>query len=224
MNKKLLVTAIAIALGVGTNAWAGEPDNKHEESPTVIKTSDSFNKTIDKDTKVTVTKNDNDTKTTKDSFNKDTKVTVTKNDNDTAKDSFNKKVTINDNDTKNKDSYNTKTKDSYNTKTKDSYNTTKKHDNHSTNDSFNTSDSFNHDSSINVKDVRVAIATSVLNGAVSGNSVKMGQKKYDYTAKNSIDDGSFSNVKGISTAAQNSGQNSLIQQNYTIQANVNNSK
>jgi hypothetical protein len=81
----------------------------------------------------------------------------------------------------------------------------------------------NSDNSINIGDIDldVALAQSELSATVSGNSVDMGNGDYTYRVNNTIDNGSFANTNGINQSAQNNGHNSLIQQNFTVQANVN---
>jgi seryl-tRNA synthetase len=164
----------------------------------------------------TVAKGSYNTKTdtttvTKDSNNTTTK-TITNTDNSTN--------TKTDTTTVTKDSNNTTTvtKDSNNTKT-DTTTVTKDSNNTNTKTVTNTDDS-NH--SINISDVHVALANSTLSGTVTDNTVNMrGADLSDRASSNNISGSSFSNVTGISATSQNSGENSLIQQNFTIQSNVN---
>ena len=68
-------------------------------------------------------------------------------------------------------------------------------------------------------DVTVSMAT--LEGEVSGNTVTYTDvDSVAYTATNMIDNGSFSGAAGLNQAAQNSGANSLIQQQVNFQGNI----
>ena len=229
-------------VGDSTSGDAQVPTNKSAAIDNTLNgnTADSNNTTTITPTKtVTITPTDNstDTKTVdvaKDSNNtKTTTITptdnstqtktvdVTKDSNNTATLSNTKTVDVT------KDSNNTATDNSTDTKTvsvtKDSNNTktvdvTKDSNNTDTKTVNVTKDSNNTDSSIH----RTAVAKSDLSATVSGNNVTMGDGDYAYTTTNSVDNGSFTSSAGITTSAQNSGHNSLIQQTYTIQSNLNN--
>ena len=66
----------------------------------------------------------------------------------------------------------------------------------------------------------IAANVAKLDGTVSNNTVTVGGDNATYTASNTIDNGSFQNSAGISVVAQNLGDNSLIQQNVNVQANL----
>ena len=57
-----------------------------------------------------------------------------------------------------------------------------------------------------------------LEGHITGNAVNMEDSKF--VGVNKIDDGAFKDSRGVSQVSQNSGQNSLIQQSFTIESNV----
>ena len=95
---------------------------------------------------------------------------------------------------------------------------TDSNNNNSVNDSNNDSSTNN---SNNTSDSNNTVASAVLEGTISGNSVTIGvPSTQTYTTSNTIDNSAFSGTTGISQVAQNNGQNSLIQQNFTIQGNV----
>ena len=74
---------------------------------------------------------------------------------------------------------------------------------------------------ITVTEAETAVATGVLTGEVSANTITLGSPG-DFAPSNvNTIEKSFSDVNGVSQAAQNSGANSLVQQNFTIQGNVN---
>ena len=64
-----------------------------------------------------------------------------------------------------------------------------------------------------------SMSTTDLEGHISGNAINMKDSHFDGT--NEINDGAFKEAKGVSQVSQNSGQNSLIQQSFTIEGNVN---
>lgn len=64
-----------------------------------------------------------------------------------------------------------------------------------------------------------SMSTTDLEGHISGNAINMKDSHFDGT--NEINDSSFKEAKGVSQVSQNSGQNSLIQQSFTIEGNVN---
>jgi hypothetical protein len=72
------------------------------------------------------------------------------------------------------------------------------------------------DNSVFMKDS--ALSRTDLKGEISGNAVHMEDSHFD--GVNKIDDGAFKDSKGVSQTSQNSGQNSLIQQSFTIESNV----
>lgn len=57
-----------------------------------------------------------------------------------------------------------------------------------------------------------------LEGHITGNAVHM--ENSNFVGVNKIDDGAFKDARGVSQVSQNSGQNSLIQQSFTIESNV----
>jgi len=57
-----------------------------------------------------------------------------------------------------------------------------------------------------------------LEGHITGNAVNMEDSKF--VGVNKIEDGAFKDARGVSQVSQNSGQNSLIQQSFTIESNV----
>lgn len=83
--------------------------------------------------------------------------------------------------------------------------------------------SINTDNSINISDIQVAVAASVLNGQVTGNSISMtsaGSLNID-TGSNCLgtDSGSFTTT-GISAVSMNTGVMSQTQQSINVQANL----
>jgi hypothetical protein len=72
------------------------------------------------------------------------------------------------------------------------------------------------DNSVHLSDS--ALSRTQLDGTISGNATHMDNSHYD--GVNEIDEGAFREVRGVSQVSQNSGQNSLIQQSFTVQGNV----
>lgn len=73
------------------------------------------------------------------------------------------------------------------------------------------------DNSIFLKDS--ALSRNEMKGTISGNSILM-ENGSDFQGINNIDDVAFKDARGVSQVSQNSGQNSLVQQNFSIQGNV----
>jgi hypothetical protein len=63
-----------------------------------------------------------------------------------------------------------------------------------------------------------ALSRTALSGHVTGNAVHMEDSKF--VSVNKIENGAFKEARGVSQVSQNSGQNSLIQQSFTIQSNL----
>jgi hypothetical protein len=61
---------------------------------------------------------------------------------------------------------------------------------------------------------------SALDGSVSNNTVTTDGDHRESWSKNIIDDGSFEGSAGINVVGQSTGHNSLIQQNVTVQSNI----
>jgi hypothetical protein len=83
----------------------------------------------------------------------------------------------------------------------------------------------NTDNSINIKDIDVKVAASVLNGAVSGNYIAMenlssGNELKIYTGDNCFASGDNFTSNGIFVNSQNTGLMSQTQQSIAVQANV----
>ena len=83
----------------------------------------------------------------------------------------------------------------------------------------------NTDNSINIKDIDVKVAASVLNGAVSGNYIAMENLSYGnelkiYTGDNCFASGDNFTSNGIFVNSQNTGLMSQTQQSIAVQANV----
>jgi len=88
----------------------------------------------------------------------------------------------------------------------------------------NTLYDFNNDKSnhsINVSDIHVAVAASVLDGAVSGNTINMSAgTDYDIeTGYNCLASGTYTST-GISAVSMNTGVMSQTQQSINVQANI----
>jgi hypothetical protein len=77
--------------------------------------------------------------------------------------------------------------------------------------------SFAHtDNRVFLKDA--ALSRTDLEGTISGNAVHMDDSKF--VSVNKVEDGAFKDARGVSQVSQNSGQNSLIQQSFTIESNL----
>jgi hypothetical protein len=72
------------------------------------------------------------------------------------------------------------------------------------------------DNSVFAKDS--TLSRTDLEGHITGNAVHMEDSKF--VGVNKIEDGAFKDARGVSQVSQNSGQNSLIQQSFTIESNL----
>ncbi|MBV5338762.1 MAG: hypothetical protein J0665_04270 [Deltaproteobacteria bacterium] len=182
------------------------------------KTEDSFNKDIDIETETettTVTKESGNSIASGNTQTKTKTTTITPTDNSVNT----------DNSVENKGSFNTKTETETETEIEESYNTE-----NTVEESYNTEnkveESYNtrtatddHSVNVTVGDVAVAVASTVLAGAVSSNTIDM--KCADLsTGYNDISGSAFQSAAGINAVSQNSGVNSMLQQSVNVQSNM----
>lgn len=80
----------------------------------------------------------------------------------------------------------------------------------------------NNDNSVNVSvsDIKVAVASSVLGGTVTGNSVAITDSAANVTTGDNDICTSFGSAAGIVPVAQNTGIGSQIQQSVNVQSNL----